>query len=89
MSFWQKVGFDPIQMHRIHLIMSPSHFFPFPKYKNQLQEICFNNSEGMSNALDDVIRSLTKEDFRNCFSDWFFQTHKCTDTKREYLEKIN
>jgi hypothetical protein len=33
----------------------------------------------MLTALEQAIDSLTKEDFKNCFEDWFIRMQKCID----------
>ena len=43
----------------------------------------------MLTALEQAIDSLMKEDFKNCFEDWFIRIQKCTDAERQYFEKIN
>ena len=69
--------------------LSPCDFFIFPKLKNQLRGIRFNDDDDMLEALDEEIRGLTKEDFKNCFNDWFSRMNKCIDAHGEYFEKIN
>ena len=44
--------------------LSPYDFFLFPKTKKQLHGIRFNDDNEMLTALEQVIDSLTKEDFR-------------------------
>ncbi len=43
----------------------------------------------MLTALEQAVDSLTKEDFKNCFEDWFIRMHKCIDAEGQYFEKIN
>ncbi|CAF1130283.1 unnamed protein product [Rotaria sordida] len=62
--------------------LSPYGFFFFPKLKNQLRGIRFNDDNEMLTALQQAIDSLTKED-------WFIRMHKCIDTEGQYFEKIN
>ena len=62
-------------------------FFVFSKLKNQLRKIHFNNDDEMLDALDNVIGSLIKGGFQNCFSDKFSRTHKCVNAEEEYFEK--
>ncbi|CAF3177204.1 unnamed protein product [Rotaria sp. Silwood2] len=69
--------------------LSSCDFFLFQKLKNQLRGIRFNDDNEMLTALQRVIDSLTKEDFKNCFEDWFIRMHKCIDTEGHYFEKIN
>ena len=47
--------------------LSPCDFFLFPKLKKQLHGIRFNEDNEMVTALEQVIDSLTKEDFRRLF----------------------
>ena len=53
------------------LDLSPCDFFLFPKLKKQLCGIRFNDDSEMLTALEQVIDSLMKEDFKNCLEDWF------------------
>ncbi|CAF1403876.1 unnamed protein product [Rotaria sp. Silwood1] len=69
--------------------LSPCDFFLFPKLKKQLRGIRFNDDNEMLTALEQAIDSLTKEDFKNCFEDWFIRMHKCIDANGQYFEKIN
>ena len=69
--------------------LSPCDFFLFPKLKKRLHSIRFNDDHEMLTALEQVIDSLTKEDFKNCFEDWFIRIHKCIDAEGQYSEKIN
>ena len=66
-------------------------FFLFSKLKNQLREGGGVNHDEMLDALDNVMGSLTNEDFPfpNYFSDWFSRVDKWIDAKEEYFEKIN
>ena len=64
-------------------------FFLFPKLKKQLHGIRFNDDNEILTALEQAIDSLTKEDFKNCFEDWFVRMHKCIDAEGQYFEKIN
>ena len=43
----------------------------------------------MLRALNHAIESITKEDFRNCFNDWFSRMQKCIDVGGDYFERIN
>ena len=69
--------------------LSPCDFFLFQKLKNQLQGIQFNNDEEMLEALDHALKCLIKEDFENCFDDWFSRMQKCIDVDGEYFDKTN
>jgi histone-lysine N-methyltransferase SETMAR len=69
--------------------LSPCDFFLFPKLKNQLRGIQFDDDNAMLTALEQAIDSLTKEDFQNCFEEWFIRMHKCIDAEGQYFEKIH
>ena len=69
--------------------LSPFDFFLFPKLKKQLRGIWFNDDNEMLTALEQAVDSLTKEDFNNCFEDWFIRIHKCIDAEGQYFEKIH
>jgi histone-lysine N-methyltransferase SETMAR len=69
--------------------LSPCDFFLFPKLKNQLRGIEFNDDDMMLNALKQAIGTLTKDDFKNCFNDWFIRMYKCIQANGQYFEKIH
>ena len=64
-------------------------FLLFRKLKNQLLGIHFNIDEEVLKVLDYAIRCLTKEDFQNCFIDWFCRKQKCVAVGEEYFAKIH
>ena len=49
--------------------------FLFPKLKKQFRGIPFNDNNEMVTAFEQAIDSLMKEDFKNCFEDWFIRMH--------------
>ena len=55
--------------------LSSCDFFLFPKLKKQLHGIRFNDDNEMLTAFAQAVDSLTKEDFKNCFEDWFIRMH--------------
>ena len=63
--------------------------FLFPKLKTQLRGIQFDDDNAMLNALEQAIDSLTKDDFKNCFDEWFIRMRKCIDADGQYFEKIH
>ena len=65
--------------------LSPCDFFLFPELKKQLRGIRFNNDNEMLTALAQAIDSLKKEDFKNCFEDWFIRMHKCINAEGQYF----
>ena len=69
--------------------LSPCDFFLFPKLKKQLCGIRFKDDNEMLTALEQVIDSLTKEDLKNCFENWFIRMHEFIDAEGQYFEKIN
>ena len=69
--------------------LSPCDFFLFPKLKKQLLGIRLNDDSEMLTALEQIIDSLTKEDFKNYFEDWFIRMRKCIDAEGQYFEKTN
>ena len=69
--------------------LNPCNFFFFLKLKNHLRGTRFNDDDDMLEALDEEIRGLTKEDFKNCFNDWFSRMNKCIAADEKYFEKIN
>ena len=77
-----------IQVHHILQTEIPAASY-FRKLKNQLRGIRFNDDNEMLPAFEQAIDSLTKEDFKNCFNDWFIRMHKCIDAEGQYFEKIH
>ena len=69
--------------------LNPCDFFLFPKLKTQLRGIRLNDDKKMVTTLKQAIDSLTKEDFKKYFEDWFVRMHKCLDAEGQYFEKIN
>ena len=69
--------------------LSPCDFFLFPKLKSQLRGVQFHDDNEMLAALDQAIGSLTRNDFQNCFADWFDRMKNCIDAQGQYFEKIN
>ena len=69
--------------------LGPYDFFLFLKLKKQLSGIRFNNNNEILTAFEQAIDGPTKEDFKNCFEDWFIRMHKCIDVEGQYFEKIN
>ena len=80
---------EPYENAAYSLDLSSWDFFLFQKLKKQLRGIRFNDDSEMLTAFEQAIDSLTKEDFKNCFKDWFIRVHKCIDVERQYFEKIN
>jgi hypothetical protein len=64
-------------------------FFLFPKLKNRLCGIQFDEDNMMFNALEQVIDDLTKEHFQNCFKDRFIRMQKCIDVEGQHFGKIH
>ena len=67
--------------------LSPCDFFLFPKLKNQLRGIQFDDDTAMLDALEQAINTLTKDDFKNCFDDWFIRMHKFMYAEGQYFAK--
>ena len=63
--------------------------FLFPKLKKQIRGIQFGDDNAMLNALEETIESLTKDDFKNSFDDWFCRMYKCIEANGGYFEKIH
>ena len=84
---------NPVEFHKNPLhslgLLSLCDFFLFPKLKNQLWSVCFNNNGEILSAFDSVTGSLTGEDFHNCFCDWSSPMQRCVDAVKEYFGKIN
>ena len=66
--------------------LSPCDFFLFPKLKSQLRGVRFRGDNEMLHAWDQAIDSLTENDFKNCFADWFNRMKKCTNAQGRYFK---
>ena len=76
-----KVALTCKESHAVSWDLSPCDLFLFPKLKKQLRGIQFGDDNAMLNVLEEAIESLTKDDFKNCFDDWFCRMHKFIEAK--------
>lgn len=67
--------------------LAPCDFFLFPKIKDKLRGIRFTSPESAVNAFKEAIEEVPKEDWSNCFVQWFQRMQKCINCGGIYFEK--
>ena len=67
-------------MYNFHLFLKP---------KNQLRRIQLDDDNAILNVWEQLIDSLTKDDFKNCFDNSFIRMHKCIDAKGPAFEGLH
>lgn len=68
--------------------LAPADFFLFPKVKGQTRGRQYPSSEAAVTAYNNALQNMSREDFKNCFMDWFKRMDKCIAVGGAYFEKI-
>lgn len=68
--------------------LAPCDFFLFPEMKKHLQERRFDSAEQAVDFMMDVLDSMPKKLFSECFQKWFWRMHKCIEAGGDYFEKV-
>lgn len=68
--------------------LSPCDFWLFPKIKEQLRGKDFQDLSELQGALEEQMNSLQKEDFYQCYEQWFERMDKCIRVQGQYFEKL-
>jgi len=68
--------------------LSPCDFWLFPKIKEQLRGKDFQDANELHGALEEQMSSLQKEDFYQCYEQWFERMNKCIRVEGHYFEKL-
>ncbi|KAF6288370.1 hypothetical protein mRhiFer1_009105 [Rhinolophus ferrumequinum] len=63
------------------LDLAPCNFRLFPKIKTTMKGKYFESIQDIEAAMTVQIKTLTKEDFQNCFRKWQEQWDKCVSSK--------
>ena len=65
---------------------APCYFWLFPKVKMTMKGNHFESIQGIKAATTTQLKTLTKEDFQNCFRKWQERWDKCVRSEEEYFE---
>ena len=66
--------------------LAPCDFWLFPKVKMTMKGKRFESIQDIEAATTAQLKTLTKEDFQNCFRKWQERWDKCVRSEREYFE---
>ena len=69
--------------------LAPCDFWLFPKVKMTMKGKRFESIQDIEAATTAQLKTLTKEDFQNCFRKWQERWDKCVRSEGEYFEGIN
>jgi histone-lysine N-methyltransferase SETMAR len=69
--------------------LAPCDFWPFPNVKITMKGKCFESIQDIEAATTAQLKTLTEEDFQNCFRNRQERGDKCVRSDREYFEGIN
>ena len=67
--------------------LAPNDFFLFPEAKLKLRGYSFSSPEDAVIDFQEVIDTMPKESWSNCFERWFYRMKLCIQSKGEYFEK--
>ncbi len=70
------------------LDLSPCDFWLFPKIKEQLRGKNFQDINEIHAAVQEQMDGLRKEDFYQCYEQWFERMNKCISAQEHYFEQI-
>ena len=68
------------------LDLAPCNFWLFSKVKMTMKGKCFESIQDIETATTVQLKTLTKEDFQNCFRKWQERWDKCVRGEGEYSE---
>jgi len=66
--------------------LAPCDFFMFPRMKRDLKGKRFQNVEELREKMMEARKTITLQEFQNCFEQWKKQWDKCIDSQGEYFE---
>ena len=69
--------------------LSPCDFWLNPYIRSCLQGRKFEMCSAVGSALYQCINSISKEQFKNAFSEWISHLQKCVQVNGEYFEGLN
>jgi hypothetical protein len=67
--------------------LSPCDFWLFPKIKQPFRGKNFQDMNEFHAAVQEQMDSLQKEDFYQCYEQWFERMNKCISVQGHYLEQ--
>jgi hypothetical protein len=67
-------------------VLAPGDFFRFPKMKIRLKGRRFDTTEEIQAESQDVLKTLTLEDFQGCMESWKKRWDRCIHAQGEYFE---
>ena len=68
------------------LDLAPCDFFLFPKLKGILKGTCFQGVKDVKTSMTRHLKTVTKEEFLQCFKVWSKRMEKCIKANGEYFE---
>jgi histone-lysine N-methyltransferase SETMAR len=68
--------------------LAPCDFFVFPRLKDLLRGRRFDTAELAIDAYETALKTLTENDWHNCFDIWFQRMNHCVNASGEYFEKL-
>jgi histone-lysine N-methyltransferase SETMAR len=68
--------------------LAPCDFFLFPELKKRLRGKRFDDPEDAVAEMNDQLKRMPKEAFKECFDKWFERMKKCISVKGDYFEKL-
>jgi hypothetical protein len=69
--------------------LAPCNIFLFPKIKLRLKEHRFDTTEDIHAEMQEVINTLTFENFQGCIKSWETRRDRCIHAQRGYFEGDN
>jgi len=66
--------------------LAPCNFFPIPEDKIETQGGHFDSSEGIQTKSQDMMKTLTRNDFQQCFRSWKSHWDRCINAEGDYFE---
>ena len=66
--------------------LAPCDFFLFPKLKRILKGRCFQGVEDIKTSVTRHLKTITKEEFSQCFKAWLKRMEKYIKANGEYFE---
>lgn len=67
--------------------LAPCDFFLFPRIKDKMRGLRFNNAAAAVEAYEQLISEVPSDRWEHCFKEWFDRMNKCIKCHGDYLEK--
>lgn len=87
-QFLKDLGVHPLTHPPYSPDLAPCDFYLFPITKNKLRGQRFQSCEDAVAAFVSAIQDISKEEWKNCFKQWFQRMELCVECNGEYFEKI-